>query len=335
MYMCHPNYPVYKLTRNADDDWTYAELAYKWPPLQDENIKNITVTPSATGGNISISASSGIFSADDVGSTWQIGHNMAGNLQTYLECPLANVSGYTTGIRVRGAWTLTTFGTWSGELRIIRTTYITGITETIRTYHNAIDGQRNISTTGNEDNDCVLYIQFITAGSAGSSNPMARLEFANAVVYGLVKITSFSSATLVYGTVTWGMAQATATTRWSEPAFNKKWGYPRTACLHETRLILGGSRKKPLSVHGSQIDDYENFQRGTLADHAFMFTLSANESNPINWMVSQTSLLIGTAGNEWSMDASDDTQALGPGNVQANNNRASARPICKLAWSTR
>ena len=146
---------------------------------------------------------------------------------------------------------------------------------------------------------------------------MARLEFSNAVVYGLVLITSYSSTTLVYGTVTWGLAQSTATMRWSQPAFSARWGYPRTVCLHEQRLILGGCKKKPLSLHGSQIDDFENFQRGANADHAFLFNLSANESNPIQWLVTQTKLLIGTAGNEWSLGPTKEDQALGPGNVQA------------------
>jgi hypothetical protein len=62
---------------------------------------------------------------------------------------------------------------------------------TIRTYHNTVDGQRNVVTTGNEDNDCSLWIVFITGGTAGSGSPLARLEFSNAKVYGLVKITDF------------------------------------------------------------------------------------------------------------------------------------------------
>jgi hypothetical protein len=78
MYLVHPNHPPAKLTRVADDNWTFAEIPFKWPPTLDENSANITVTPSATSGNITLTASAGIFSADQVGSTWQVGHNMAG-----------------------------------------------------------------------------------------------------------------------------------------------------------------------------------------------------------------------------------------------------------------
>jgi hypothetical protein len=317
MYIVHPNYPPAKLTRLADDNWTYAAISFKWPPLLDENVKNITIQVSATTGAINLLASAAIFSPDDIGSVWQIGHNMAGASQTWIEVPLGTTSGSSTGLRVRGAWSFTTYGSWSGEVRIIRTIFLTGVVETIRVYHNAVDGQRNVSTTGTEDQDCVLRIDFITAGSAGTSNPLARLEFSNAKVYGLVRIDNYASNVNVGGTVLWGLARTDPTIYWSEGAFSKKWGYPRTVGLHEQRLIFGGTLKKPLSIHGSQIDDFENFQRGSTDDSAFLFTLSSNESNPICWMTSQRKLLIGTAGDEWALGPEDDKTAMGPANVRA------------------
>lgn len=317
MYLTHPEYPPQKLSRLADDSWTFAPVAFKWPALQDENINNWTITPSATSGTITLTSNAGIFSADDVGSTWQVGHNMAGANQTYCEVALGVTTANSPGIRVRGSWSFTTYGTWKGEVRIVRTIYRTNVTETIRTYVNSVEGQRNVATTGTEDEDCTLLISYITGGTAGSSTPMARLEFSNAKVYGLVNITAYSSPTVVTGAVAWGLAQTAATVYWSEPAFNKKWGYPRTVTLHDQRLCYGGTKKKPLSIHGSQIDDFDNFQRGALPDNAFLFTLSATESNPIQWMVSQQKLLIGTAGNEWSMGAAKEEEALGPNNVKA------------------
>jgi hypothetical protein len=316
MYIVHPSYPPAKLTRNADDNWSYAAVSFKWPPTLEENIANITITPSAASGNITLTASSGIFESTDVGSIWQIGHNMAGASQTYVDVALGAASGNSPAIRVRGAWSFITYGTWKGEVRIVRTIYRTGVTETIRTYFASADGQRNISTTGTEEEDCSMYIAFITGGSAGSSTPTARLEFANSKVYGLVQIYQYLSPTQVNGTVTWGMSQTAATVYWSKPAFSATQGYPRTVCLHDQRLIYGGTKKKPLSFHGSQIDDYENFQRGVAADAAFFFNIAANESNPIQWMASQTKLLLGTAGDEWAAGSSKEDETMGAGNIQ-------------------
>ena len=315
MYLVHPDYPAHKITRVADDNWTLAELAYVWPPLLDENVDNITITPSATSGDISLTASYSIFTAADVGTTWQIGHNQAGYTETYTEVALGATSANSAAIRTRGAWSFTTYGTWQGEIRIHRTIYRTGTSSYIRTWRSNSPGQLNISSSGSEDEDCSLYIAFFTHGVAGSSTPTARLEFSNARVYGLVKITSVASETLAYGTVTWGLAQTAATTYWSKAAFSSYQGYPRTVCLHEQRLIYGGTRRRPGSFWGSQIDDFDNFQRGALADHGFMFTIASNESNPINWMVSQSKLLLGTAGAEWTAGAKNEDQAMGAGNV--------------------
>jgi hypothetical protein len=317
MYMTHPKYPPQKLTRLADDNWTFAEIAWTWPPFQEENIKNISITTTGTSGTINMHADTEIWGAHDVGTTWQIGHNVAGSGLTYTEVALGVTTANSAVIRVRGPWSFTTYGTWSGEVRLIRKIYRTGVTETIRTYHNTVDGQRNVASSGNEDDDCEMHIAFITGGTAGSSTPTARLEFSNAVVYGLVKITAFFSTQDVQGTVLWGLRDTTPTTRWSEPAFSPEWGYPRTVCLHEQRLLFGGTAKKPLSIHGSQIDDYENFQRGSLADQAYLFNLAANESNPIQWMITQQKLLLGTAGDEWSLGPQNEDNAMGPGNIKA------------------
>jgi hypothetical protein len=317
MYLTHPNYEPAKLSRKADNDWTFAAVAFKWPPLQDENITTYSITPSGTTGDVTLTANGGLFSPSDVGSTWQIGHNMAGASQTYVEVPLAAVDATSASIRIRGPWSFTTYGTWAGAITINRITFRTGVEEIIRTYNNSVAGQRNVSTTGTEDEDCTLYLKFWSIGQAGSSNPIGRLEFSNAKVYGLVRIYQYDSPTLVHGTVSWGLARAEATIYWSKPAFSVTDGFPRTVCLHDQRLIYGGTRKKPLSFHGSQIDDYDNYQRGVAADAGFLFNISANESNPIQWMVSQTKLLIGTAGDEWAVGSAKEDEALGAGNVQA------------------
>ena len=104
---------------------------------------------------------------------------------------------------------------------------------------------------------------------------------------------------------------------WHEAAFSDIQGYPRAVTLHDQRLLWGGTAKRPLSIHGSQIDDFEDFRVGELADEAIFFTIASNESNPINWMISQQgTLLIGNAGEEWTFERSDVDEALGSANVK-------------------
>jgi len=70
VYIVHPNHPVGKLTRLADDNWTYADADLSLPFTDpDVNSSEVTLTPSATTGTgIDIVASADAFDADHVGS---------------------------------------------------------------------------------------------------------------------------------------------------------------------------------------------------------------------------------------------------------------------------
>lgn len=72
IYITHPNHPPYKLSRIAATNWTMAEVDFDWPPFADEDSDTITVTASAATGAITLTASSAIFDADDVGSYFRI-----------------------------------------------------------------------------------------------------------------------------------------------------------------------------------------------------------------------------------------------------------------------
>jgi hypothetical protein len=314
MYLTHPNHPPAKLTRKADDDWTFTDIVWTWPPTLEENTANVTITPSATTGNISLTASSAIFKSQHVGSYWQLGHRRD---NSYVEVPLGATSGPSGALYILGPWEFTTYGSWQGTVYIERLLPGGVNWEVLRTYNSASVGQRNVASTGAETNPATLRINFTTAGQAGTSAPLARLQAGDNRVYGVAKITSYSSATLVYATVTKAFYSTEYTFLWSEAAFSGVRGFARTVCLHEGRLVLGGTKYRPLALYGSKIDDFENFRYGALDDDAFSFTISSNESNPINWLVSSTKMLVGTAGDEWSIGATNTDQAMGPGNVDA------------------
>jgi hypothetical protein len=314
MYMTHPNHPPAKLTRKADDDWSFADIVWKWPPTLEENTDNIYVIPSAATGNITLTASAAIFESGHVGSYWQIGHRRS---SASVEVALGATSGSSAQLYVLGSWEFTTYGSWQGTVYVERLLPDNVTYEVVRTYVSSAVGQRNVSTTGREDKVAYLRINFTTAGAAGTSDPLARLTAGDNRINGFVQITGYTSSTAVSATVKSGLLSNAPTFLWSEAAFSTAKGFPRTVCLHETRLIFGGTTARPLAIYGSQIDDFQNFRYGALDDEAFSFTISSNESNPINWLVSSTKMLVGTAGDEWSVGATNTDQAMGPGNVDA------------------
>jgi len=134
--------------------------------------------------------------------------------------------------------------------------------------------------------------------------------------------TGVTSGTKATANVTrWLSASARAEAKtifWSEAAFSAKRGYPRSVAMHEQRLCFGGTSSQPNTIWCSAIDDFENFKTGTTASDAVQFTLAASEGNRINWMYSQSQLLIGTSGDEWTIGSADSSQSLSATNVQAN-----------------
>jgi hypothetical protein len=69
IYICHPNYPTYKLSRFGHTNWTLAPVTFKNGPFKTQNIdKTINVYATGTTGTVTIYASSAIFNANHVGS---------------------------------------------------------------------------------------------------------------------------------------------------------------------------------------------------------------------------------------------------------------------------
>jgi len=108
-----------------------------------------------------------------------------------------------------------------------------------------------------------------------------------------------------------------ATAIWAEGAWSGHRGYPRACTLHEQRLLFGGTSHQPSTIWGSQIDDFENFARGTDDDQSYVFTLAGLELNAIQWMASLKSLLIGTTGSEWRVIGDELGAPITPTKVSA------------------
>ncbi len=252
-----------------------------------------------------------IFENGHVGSRWQLAHTRDGasvniNITSNTE---------SAGLSVLGSWDLTTYGYWTATVQVQRRLAGSQNWETIRSYVGKSD--RNVSASGKETQECELRIR-ITGFSSSSDGPHARIDVSDVKDYGVVKITAVADDGLsATADVVNDLFDDVATTDWSEGAWSVKRGYPRTLALHEQRIYYAGTAYRPQSVWGSVIDDFENFRLSANDDAGLFFTLAAQEANPIQWMTSQDRLLIGTAGEEWTLGSSDQNSAITPSNVQA------------------
>jgi hypothetical protein len=72
IFLTHKDHKPATLTRMAAASWSLADITFLGGPVQDENTTATTITPSSDTGATTLTASSPIFTAGHVGSTWKV-----------------------------------------------------------------------------------------------------------------------------------------------------------------------------------------------------------------------------------------------------------------------
>ena len=311
IYLVHPSYAPRKLSRLADDNWTLAEVVWDWPAMLDENVESTTITPSGTTGSITLTASTSIFQASHVGAFYQIAHRRTG---AYVS---QNITGNATGssLRVIGRWEFGTAGTWAATVNIERSEDNGATWQVVRSFGGASD--RNVAPISYDEATEVLVRLSVVGYASSTGAPRAWIEAVDSKVYGLVKITGYTSGTSVTATVTKDLASTSATTLWSEGAWSPYQGYPRTVAFHEQLVIYAGTAREPVRIWGSTIGDFDNFRKSSLDDASFDYVMASTQSSQVQWMTgNSTGLIIGTAAEEWLMHSGSDATPITPTTVR-------------------
>lgn len=312
IYIVHPDYEPRKLSRVADDNWTLATVAWDWPATLDENAEATTITPSAvTGTGITLTASASLFTANHVGAYFQIAHRRE---SAFCEAHIT-VNNTSSTLRVVGAWEVATSGTWAATIHVDRSEDNGTTWQTIRTYKGLSD--RNVAPTRTTEPKEVLLRVRVADWTSCTGVPRAWIEAADSKVYGLAKVTAYTSATVVTADVVKDIANTSATLLWSEGAWSAHQGYPRSVAFHEQRIVYGGTSREPVRVWGSAIGDFDTFRKGTADDDSFDYVMASTQSSQIQWMCANSSgLIIGTGAEEWLLHSGSDTSPITPTNVR-------------------
>jgi hypothetical protein len=150
---------------------------------------------------------------------------------------------------------------------------------------------------------------------------------------GVVKVTAFTSSTVVTATVVSTLPGTTAMSNWAESALSLYRGWPRAVAFFDGRLIFATHE----TIYGSQIGDlYEfmqkrldgstnynttdangiltnqTFKNGIRNDDPFSFTPSSSRASYIQWLAPRETLVAGTSGNELIITGPNEGLSLGP-----------------------
>lgn len=289
LILCHEDLQTKRLVRNSDTSWTLENLPLTNLPQYayafDTQSPDFDITPSATSGNVTITASN---------VTTDTGTAQAGGASTIT---LKSSSSFTTNDAPNGMWVTLTSGTGAGQERYI-SDYV-GSTK-VATVYPAWDTQPT-SSTG-------YKVEAFAASSVGS-----YLQVAN--TFGRARIVDFTNATTVKAVteVPFFDTNANVSGNWeAEFGYENVWsnnrGWPRSATFHEGRLYFGGSKSRPNTIWGSRSIDFFNFDIGTgLDDESVEATINTNQLNSIVNIVAGSDLRIFTTGAEFVVIQSEDS----------------------------
>ena len=156
----------------------------------------------------------------------------------------------------------------------------------------------------------------INGGAGFASTDVGRFVFLHG---GYAKITAFTDTTNVTIEILTTLSASTATENWRLGAFSNTTGHPSTVTFFEQRLVFAGTTEQPQTVFFSKSGDYENMDAnigGTIADSdAIIYTIASNQVNAIRFMTATRTLIIGTAGGEFSVSGGGADVAITPTNI--------------------
>jgi hypothetical protein len=152
---------------------------------------------------------------------------------------------------------------------------------------------------------------------------------------GHYKITAYTSPTAVVATCVVSPSSSSADTDFALGSFSDTTGHPSCVTFFEQRLVFAGTREQPQTLFFSKSGDYENMDdnyHGTVADDdAIIYTIASNQVNAIRFMTATRTLIIGTAGGEFTVSGGGTDVAITPTNIlikkQSNNGSANIDAI--------
>lgn len=296
MTICHASYPPLEIRRYGNDDWRTAQVSTNNGPFQDVNIdESQTVKVSGETGTVTLTASSAIFTDEQVGTLFFLEQLNTGEIAKWENDRTVSV-----GDQIRYS---------TNYYECIRA----GTTGTVAPTHtegSALDGWY-----GDANSVDWLYIH--------SGNGIARIT--------AVGSDGLSATATVINRLPKDL-QTTASYKWAKFAWNSVDGYPSTVTYFQQRLMFAASTSFPQTVWTSKSGDYKDFGSSVpqVDDDAISYTYAGRQLNKILHLIDVGSLIALTSGGEYKING-DQTGVLTPSTFsfssQGQNGSSDVAPI--------
>ena len=310
MFLVQPNHPPATLTRYANDNWTFERMDITGGPFADSELtaeSTTTITASATTGEVTLTASADIFTADMVDDLIALTHFVDSDYKKGT--PSANGTNLIVSVLPHSSVYVESFGFWDGNFTLEKYDRLTGQWVKIRSQ----SGNRSQNYNLTEENDSDEITQYrvtstefntdVWSGENEQQRGYITIQAFGNDYTGHVLITGYTNATQVTGTVKKQLASTEATKDYQFASWSQKNGFPTCAGFFEDRLVFAGSKAEPQTFWASKTGDYYNFGTSipALDNDAITATLNGGQMNGIKAIIAFGEMILLTAGGEYKV----------------------------------
>lgn len=307
LFIAAKGYLQRKIERRGTTSWSLVWYLSDNGPYLNENKTETTIAASATSGNVTLTASRGIFVSGHVGCLFRVK-----SVGQRVTAAIAAQNTFTNTIQVTGVgeqrrFAITITGTWVATVTLQRSVGVTGNWVDVNNYTS------NVATTYADglDNQIVFYRIGIKTGNYTSGTATCTLDYPLGSISGVARITGYTSATSVSAEVLTEFGSTDASKYWSEGSWSTISGFPTAVAFYEGRLWFAGQN----GIFGSVSDDFYNFNPDTVGDSGpINRTVGSGPVDDINWILPLQRLIIGAEGAEHSVRATSFDEVLTPSN---------------------
>ena len=306
VFIACQGYPEYRIERRSTTSWSIVRNEPEDGPWRSENLGPTSLTPSASTGDITLTASRNLFKSGHKGALFRIE-----SVGQYVTQVASGANQWTNEIRVSGngvtqrRFTITITGTWSGTVTLQRSVAEPGAWVDVTTY----TGNTTVNYDDGLDDQIIYYRIGIDSGDYTSGSATLAMSYANGSITGVVRIKSVSSETSATAHVIQDLGGTAASPYWWESAWSDYRGWPSSLALFEGRLWHAGKSY----MWGSVVDSYLSYDDDTEGDSGpISRSIGEGPIDSINWIVPMQRLVISTDTSERSAKASSLDDPLTP-----------------------
>lgn len=299
-------YRPYRIERRATRSWSLVQSLPEDGPWRLENLSTINLSASAVSGNITLTASRGLFKSGHKGALFRLD-----SIGQYVSQTASGENQWTGDIRISGSgtsqrrFTVVRSGTWTANVTLQRSVAEPGAWVDVATY--TTNGTTNFDD--GLDDQIIYYRLGVNTGDYTSGSATLSMDYANGSIRGLVRITGITSETVASAAVISDLGNVASTDIWWEGAWSDYRGYPSSGTLFEGRLWSAGKNY----IWGSVVDSYLGHDDDVIGDSGpISRSIGEGPIDNINWVLPMQRLCLSTDVEERSAKSSSLDDPLTP-----------------------